>query len=1058
MTHFSGHPEPGSRGELSAHRIGGICQQALLEQWQSAERNALVSAEEIFRRYPQLQLCPEQQVDIVYNEFLIAQESGGNTDTDVYLRRFPEIAAELQQQFQLRDCLSTGFGDADTESDNDIGGVLSSDPVGFFLHDRYELQQKIGAGGVADVYQAFDHQLSRHVAVKISRTPYAEDSPPFRRFLREAESAARLSHPGIVQVYEFGEFHGRPFIVGQLVSSGTLADNIREVPVTTEEIIARCDWMIHICEAADYAHQCGIVHRDLKPANILFDEHQRPRIADFGLAGLLEGDSTLTAHGDVVGTPAYMSPEQARGTDVGPLSDLYSLGVILYQLLTGELPFSGTAVAILHQVRNEDPPVPVSRNEFVPADLQTICLKAMSRSTDDRYATARDMADDLRRFCSGDAIYARPLSTAERFSRLIRRHPAASLMGLLLLLVSGVTLGGGLQYLNVVTQRDRANAAEAQTLKLLARDSAAAGHLAQQQGFTRSAIERYREAIDRGYEDTGDLLFRIAECDLVHGDVSMAADHLKHALEVGAPSVSVAKVVLLKTRLALLNVNEFGNAEKLLNSLNVEQLDEADRHFVNGLKADTSPKALTEFRRALQLNSHHHPARKSAGVLALSLADFELAAELSAVSRQLFPDDPDFVLIQALAAAGQGDREAAVVLIAEALTDADDQASWTGFLDFLIELRTEHTTGGERVFHQHLSADESELTFNGLVELLSEFNDRFLKQIRERHWHLPPRVESAISEFFDSATDLVKSKPPPSGSTQATDSDSTVSLMQTGLAIVRAHPEGTLSTVIVRQLLDHGEGTREDRQKFQQLFESAMTAKSFAADVRTHAIFGAWAVAVYLLVIDNHEPEENLKRMLQLMDLMSPDDLLEVKTARVMTMLPLKYGRWDYAQRFMSQWVKLAREGDDEAMLATALWTVAIIHEHNEDWLKVIDACEEVIRHSPDPKKRDPVVAPEDLMSKAGAQLQRTLASRDLVNFDQLFHAAIDLGRKDLAESALMELERMPSEYDVDLKEYRRKLKEMQDNNDAESKPEDSREDPSAATTVGQDSPGEIAE
>ena len=419
------------------------------------------------------------------------------------------------------------------------------------LQDRYEVLEQIGSGGVADVYRVYDRQLRRDVALKMSRTPYASDSQPFQRFLREAESAASLTHPGIVQVFEFGEFHGRPYIVGQLVRNGTLAQAARDSPATRDDIKRLCDWMVQICEAADYAHQCGIVHRDLKPANILFDEGSRPLIADFGLAALLEGESKLTAHGDVVGTPAYMSPEQAKADDVGPLSDVYSLGVILYELLTERLPYSGTTVSVLHQLQNDAPPDPQTLNSAVSADMKTICLKAMSRLPSDRYSTARAMADDLNRLRRDEPILARPLGMSEQFTRLIRRHPAISLMTFLLLLVTGFTLGGSLQYINVVDQRDRANEAEARTLELLAQDAAVTGQLAQQQGFTRNAIERYREAIDRDHEEEGNLLYRLAECELVLGNTASASEYLNKSLTAGVSSASESDIQLLKARLAL---------------------------------------------------------------------------------------------------------------------------------------------------------------------------------------------------------------------------------------------------------------------------------------------------------------------------------------------------------------------------------------------------------------------------------------------------------------------------------------------------------------------------
>ena len=285
---------------------------------------------------------------------------------------------------------------------------------------KFVLLATLGAGGCGTVYKARDIDLDRVVALKVPHTgrlgPVESE-----RFLREARSAARLRHPSIVAVHEVGEHQGTPYLVSDFVAGMTLSDRLsagRLPPHVAARLAA------DIADALQYAHGQGVVHRDVKPSNILLDETDRPFLADFGLARRDGIDVTLTTEGQLLGTPAYMSPEQARGDayKVDGQSDIYSLGVILYQLLTGELPFKGTSRVLLQQVLHDDPR-PLRRiDPAVPRDLETVCLKAMAREPQRRYASAREMGDDLRRFLAGQPVLARRPGAWERTRRWARRH------------------------------------------------------------------------------------------------------------------------------------------------------------------------------------------------------------------------------------------------------------------------------------------------------------------------------------------------------------------------------------------------------------------------------------------------------------------------------------------------------------------------------------------------------------------------------------------------------------------------------------------------------------
>ncbi|MCU0703911.1 MAG: protein kinase [Fimbriiglobus sp.] len=309
--------------------------------------------------------------------------------------------------------------------------------------EGYDILERLGSGGMGVVFKARHRQLNRIVALKMLNWNAYADQESHRRFQAEAEAVARLQHANIIQVFDVGAFRERtddsrprPFLSLEYVDGGSLYKHT----LTPQDPRLAAGWIATAARAVQAAHQVGVVHRDLKPANVLLTTDGQPKIADFGLAKRLDDGGCLTLDGACVGTPEYMAPEQVDGLPATPAFDIYSLGVMLYELLTGSQPFKGLTITETMMLVKYQEAVPPSRlRPSLPRDLETITLKCMAKNPAARYATAGELADDLDRWLTGRPISARPVSGLERLGRWGKRNPALAALSVVAL---GLAIGG----------------------------------------------------------------------------------------------------------------------------------------------------------------------------------------------------------------------------------------------------------------------------------------------------------------------------------------------------------------------------------------------------------------------------------------------------------------------------------------------------------------------------------------------------------------------------------------------------------------------------------------
>lgn len=391
---------------LSGAELATQALEDLRQRWARGER---LRVEAYLEQLPALRTTTDGLLDLIYGEVIAREELGETPDVTEYVRRFPEHESALRRQFNLHGAVKSQLRKQLSEKETNPTRSETRDPTprsqrsaAGELHGqfgRYRIERLLGKGGMGAVYLAHDTQLERPVALKVMRFAPDESAQAHERFLREARAAATLEHPNICPVFDVGTHDAIPYLTMAFIEGQPLADFTKEgkrLPPRQVSMLVR-----QLALALAEAHQRGIVHRDLKPSNVMLNRRQEPILMDFGLARQARpGDERLTQSGQVLGTPAYMSPEQMSGDleAIGPGCDIYSLGVMLYEMLTGKTPFEGNAAQVLAKLLNEEPPRPSVYRPDLDPRLEAICCTAMAKKIADRYPDMNEFAHALERF------------------------------------------------------------------------------------------------------------------------------------------------------------------------------------------------------------------------------------------------------------------------------------------------------------------------------------------------------------------------------------------------------------------------------------------------------------------------------------------------------------------------------------------------------------------------------------------------------------------------------------------------------------------------------------
>lgn len=885
--------------------------------------------------------------ELVMIDFEYRWKMGEVSNLDSYFLKYPELKHDrltrdelLSHEFQVRMLagksptateLNERFdGDESVANLNDRIGTQSSASLGAKLQPGalvgpYEIVRCIGTGAFARVYSAVDSKLQRPVALKFLTAGDVHSSAR-SRLRREAHAVAALKHPNVVPVFGAGNFQGHDYVVTRLVHGVDLDQWIKCHALAARDSV---EIVAQLASALEHAHRCGVVHRDIKPANVMI-ENDVPQLLDFGLAHFGDNSQNLTHEGDVLGTPAFMPPEQAdgRGWQADPRSDIYSLGAMLYLMLFGRLPFTGTTSEIISQILTREASIPRDAPALVSRDLQTIVLKCLEKEPTHRYQTAEELRVDLQHFLDGEPIVARPIGWAGRLVKWSRRRPAVAMLVLVILVLLAFGGGAATQLRHVISQRDRAQEAQQETRGLLAASAADAGRLAMQRGKLNTAVVNFEQALKRGYPDRNELLLSLVEAKFALRKIDESTQLVLELVADGVESRHVPALSMWRAELALEGQSEPGQGEALFDATSKMELSPVDAQYVRGMLAETSLSAVTHFQNATEIDPYHYRSRRMLIFMLFSLARFDESELQLRIARQLFPDDQDFLLLEGLVLAAGGEIEAAEEIVRDSNLDPESQARWRTFCRRLDEV------SNQGVF----ALDNDNEAIVRLHELSQQFRQQFLPLIRGRNWRFPPKISRRFEAFTVRLPSLLTEGARPSAQALA--------------ELIKIHPEASLFMMHGALSLVGVSGEAVDRknqianlEKSRDSFRASLEYPGILKQSRQRAWMSVFTTSMTLALVHQHDLEHNRGLYAEASRQVDCSTVTSRNQARAFTIAALTANDLDEADRWIGHWMQLQKK--DNASEFDVHWHQAILFKRHEDWLSVLQCCDRILEMDP---------------------------------------------------------------------------------------------------------------